>query len=530
MKDYYGVLDVTATATPEEIKAQYRQLVRVYHPDRFMNPLDKVFAEEKLKEINEAYRILTSHPNQMDDSSASGTTPKPVIEPAWIDFGVVETNEKATRSFLVHNQGGPAHNIDFIYMEKAWFKVGNGRPATEEFPVPVIFDVTVDVRKLAPQQAHQGWVDVDLDGVRTRLNLGVRVAPVGKVQKIGRQLTIAAVLCCLVLIAGLALQFSGAVAMIKQTIQPLPQTTSLQRLTADQLLFVVDVNNQPLIYLSQPDGSNQRGLGIVGSKPAIAPNGRQIAFVAEVDNAPQVFLADADGRQLRQVTNSPEPKSAPGWSPDGQLIAFTVGSNEQSHLRVLDIPSNRFYDLPNKQLGGVEHFDWSPDGRTILFDVKQGDVRSIYRARPAGEDVQLFTAFDSSEPAWSPDGTRVAVASPKGIYTVDSQGRDLRQLIAVPASSPAWSFDNRRIAFLSAQDSADGALDVWVMDADGGNLQRITDEGALKFAWSSASQRLAYITGNPKEHDAILYLWITDLQNSPKLLAEMNGTDIAWTP
>ena len=54
-KDYYAILGVSVTATQEEIKHAYRQLARRYHPDR--NPGDKV-AEERFKEINEAYEIL----------------------------------------------------------------------------------------------------------------------------------------------------------------------------------------------------------------------------------------------------------------------------------------------------------------------------------------------------------------------------------------------------------------------------------------------------------------------------------------
>ncbi|MEZ4622659.1 MAG: DnaJ domain-containing protein [Caldilineaceae bacterium] len=45
MKEYYSILDIPMTATPEEIKAQYRQLVRIYHPDRFQNRDDKAYAE-----------------------------------------------------------------------------------------------------------------------------------------------------------------------------------------------------------------------------------------------------------------------------------------------------------------------------------------------------------------------------------------------------------------------------------------------------------------------------------------------------
>lgn len=54
-KDYYKILGVDRNATEEEIKKAYRRLAMKYHPDR--NPGDKS-AEEKFKEINEAYEVL----------------------------------------------------------------------------------------------------------------------------------------------------------------------------------------------------------------------------------------------------------------------------------------------------------------------------------------------------------------------------------------------------------------------------------------------------------------------------------------
>ena len=58
MSDPYKVLNIAPTASDDEVKRAYRELARKYHPDNYHdNPLADL-AQEKMKEINEAYEQI----------------------------------------------------------------------------------------------------------------------------------------------------------------------------------------------------------------------------------------------------------------------------------------------------------------------------------------------------------------------------------------------------------------------------------------------------------------------------------------
>lgn len=60
MTDPYKVLGISPNASDDEVKAAYRQLAKKYHPDNYVNNPLADLAEEKMREINEAYDMIQS--------------------------------------------------------------------------------------------------------------------------------------------------------------------------------------------------------------------------------------------------------------------------------------------------------------------------------------------------------------------------------------------------------------------------------------------------------------------------------------
>ena len=106
------------------------------------------------------------------------------------------------------------------------------------------------------------------------------------------------------------------------------------------------------------------------------------------------------------------------------------------------------------------------------------------------------------EPAWSPDGKRLAVSWFEAIWTMTPEGRDAKHVVTrtggwVSERDPAWSHDGKSIAF-SADTS--GEFDIWVAPAGGGAARRVTSmPGDERWPSWTRDGRVLFSHRNPKQ-------------------------------
>ncbi len=177
--------------------------------------------------------------------------------------------------------------------------------------------------------------------------------------------------------------------------------------------------------------------------PTWSPDGAMLAYVMEgrvwvpgKDGEPDttykkdfLYTVRADGSELTLVAATGGPFgykiSAPGWSPDGQRLAFAMRDEEGEGLYTVRPDGTNL----QRVLAGyaATYASWSPDGSEILF--------GAYVVRSDGSGLRQLGVAGYGRPtesfqSWSPDGSRTAVLEPgRVLYTVDPDGTDKRMLV-----------------------------------------------------------------------------------------------------
>jgi len=248
------------------------------------------------------------------------------------------------------------------------------------------------------------------------------------------------------------------------------------------------------IYVMNTDGSAQTRLTSDLQNDMYvdwSPDGLKLAFSRGIGRNGEVYTMNADGTGETQLTHAS--CWGPRWSPDGSKIAFASYRDDDpatpeitSQVYVMDADGANQSRLTHSTVSDFEPA-WSPDGTRIAFTrYVQGVRRDIYTMNADGSgEVCLTAEIDTywqspNSPDWSPDGTLIAFhfywsSTQYAIYVMYPDGSGKVRLSAVPSSRDGrarWSPDGSRIAFGSKRDND---YEVYVMDADGGNPVNITN-------------------------------------------------------
>ncbi len=577
MKDFYKVLDLPKDASEEQVKAQFKLLVRVYHPDRFNKPEDKLYAEQKIKEINEAYSTLVK-PAPETTSSTKEEQPVPVAIPAYIDFGILAHGDKKIVTLAVSNARGEVNDLQFDFSDTRWFTLNESKLLTDS-RTPLQFEVVANTSELAPGRTYKGWIDVRMKSSVTRVNLSMRLAGDSAVWDVGSIARTALLGMALTAITASAAYFgprylgstpqgidessasittnerldttsmevaSASTGTGTSTLRghnPLLQSlvssnastnasSTMQMLTpGDRLVYPVLDGSSLKLYTSLFDGSEQQEFSFAGQNISWSPDGTRIAYILRVQGIPQIFVAQSAERTGDALTNSTAPKSDLTWSSDSSQIAYVQFEDGQHVLYVISPTGGRPRALSNPRNGSVGHYTWAPDSRMLVFDIMSGDTRMLYRVNADGSDLQPFGTSNAFDPAWSPDGSSVIVATDYGVVAIDRNGKELRKLSNKPARSPRWSPDGGQFAFLTSSQPNDVMVDLVSTDLSGRKSTLLARGDIANFAWSPESDKIAYVTGKvATKGTSILYLWNITLGEKPKLVAETNDPFVTWVP
>jgi Tol biopolymer transport system component len=222
------------------------------------------------------------------------------------------------------------------------------------------------------------------------------------------------------------------------------------------------------------DGTDRRALTRPTSvsadfAPAWSPDGRRIAYVHSSGRqvgphtaGTEIWVMEADGTRKRRLTRNAVFDGSPTWSPDSRRILFVrgrlrVGAGQRQTADLWLMNADGGGQRPLRRTAELElEPSWAPRAELIAYVTVSARVcraqdcavsfqRDLWIAnadggfaRPAGVGGDLRP----SEPTWSPDASRLAVATTRGIVTLAPDGTSVRVLGggADPAYAPDGSF------------------------------------------------------------------------------------------
>lgn len=207
---------------------------------------------------------------------------------------------------------------------------------------------------------------------------------------------------------------------------------------------------------------------------------------------------------LEQVTRGASDEIDPAISSDGSKLAYDVSG---SRIEVMDLASHAIV-APPAMTGSRP--SWLPGAKGVVFvSQRSHSPQALVQAIGVGRDAYVVDVGDayvlSENPAVSPDGVRLAFdLLDMEVFRSDSHvEKTFHRAVAVSdflgtklsilasGTDPAWSPDGKRIAFSRTEG---GHLHLFLVDADGTHRQQITDgmQDDIEPSWSPDGRYIAF--------------------------------------
>jgi WD40 repeat protein len=207
------------------------------------------------------------------------------------------------------------------------------------------------------------------------------------------------------------------------------------------------------------------------------------------------------------------PVPSPTPQPGGEPRIVYAGGVLDIGIFVINSDGSGKTKVHTPSVGLVANPAWSPDGTKIAFASPDDQNHHVGIAvmNADGSNFHLLQDpadfFLDGDPAWSPDGSRIAFTAGGGdaidVINADGSGRHrlVTETVGERYGHMSWSPDGSRIAFQSTRPRQAGSQDrveIWVMNADGSNLVRLTNNDLPDRHpdWSPDGQRIIFERAN----------------------------------
>lgn len=205
-----------------------------------------------------------------------------------------------------------------------------------------------------------------------------------------------------------------------------------------------------------------RGGDCRAALPDVSSSGRRVLY--EGDEG-EIVVASVDGSDATVVA----PGYGPAWGPRDRRMVYS----DDGALFVRGIERGS----PRRLTDGIFP-DWSSGGQIAFVRFARRERRDVYLTGAYGRKVRRVTRGGrSSAPSWSPNGRLLAVErgfeGSTNIAVVNRRGRTLRVVTRRGGEDPAWSPDGKRIAFFRPEGRSGRFGSIYVVNGRGGGLRRV---------------------------------------------------------